>query len=303
MYTITVRYSFDHQPAMPGIVMAVLAPKKGERVLDVTTGLGGHSRLFAEAIGADGSLICLDADERNLHEAERRLSSYPCKKNFMHSNFRDLPCGIDSVDVIFADLGLSSPHLDDASRGFSFRNDATLDMRFDQSIGGTAAECIAEKSIDELSRILRDFGEVRQSFGIARHLKEQNPSTTFQLKQCVQDICGYKTPSILPQVFQALRIAVNDEMGALESLLSTASVLLPPTGRIGIISYHSLEDRMVKRRFRDLTTTERDTITGQNVGAAPFELLTKKALQPDAHEIEQNPRVRSAKFRAIRRIV
>ncbi len=275
----------------------------GETVLDVTLGLGGHAKEFAEAVGESGQLIAIDADVENMEEAKRRLLDVPAQKTFYQGNFRDLATlSFPSVDIILADLGLSSPHVDDASRGFTFREDAPLDMRYDRSgEGQTAASLIEELTEQELTDTFRKYGEFKQAYKLACKLKETFPTTTGELKKIVEEVCGRFAPSVLPQVFQALRIAVNDEMGALEALLQAGPALLKPKGRMGIISYHSLEDRMVKQTFKELAEPIKNELTGKVAVEAPFEILTKKPVSPTEAEMKKNPRARSAKFRALQR--
>lgn len=290
-------------------VFDVVLPQEGETVLDVTLGLGGHAKTFAERIGATGLLICLDADSQNMDDAKAVLKGVPCKTQFIHSNFSELPhLNLPKVDILFADLGLSSPHLDDGERGFSFRTNAPLDMRFDRTKGETAAELLARSSFEDIRAMLREFGELREAGYIARAIEEKNASaepvsTTLDLVDCVTKAVGWRAPQLLPRVFQSVRMAVNDELGALQTLLSFGPTLLKPGGRMGIISFHSLEDRMVKQTFREMCAVEKDEITGQDKTAPAFELLTKKSLAPSTQELEANPRARSAKFRAIRKVL
>jgi len=292
----------EHIPVLLSEVIDLLKPQQGERVLDVTLGLGGHASAFLERIGSDGEFIGLDTDEENLRSAEKLLDVHSQQLKLMHENFRDIrQLQLPEVDVIFADLGLSSPHIDDPQRGFTFRNDAPLDLRFDRTKGQTVAELIAASSEQELTHILRVYGEVRQARKLALAMKEVPMETTFNLKECVERICGYRAPSILPQVFQALRIAVNDELDALKVLLEEGPRLLKSGGRIGVISYHSLEDRMVKQAFRALVEPRKNEQTGAIEQEADFILLTKKPIRPSAEEIERNPRSRSARFRVLLR--
>lgn len=290
-----------------GGVFAILQPQKGESVLDATLGLGGHGEEFLRAIGLAGRLFGLDADAENLRAAEVRLRSVASQCTFVHGNFRSVASfGFPPLDVIFADLGLSSPHLDDPARGFTFREDAPLDLRFDRSRGKPASELLRAVDEEGLYRVLREYGELRESRRIAKALfsearRGDAPQRTSELRAVIERLCGYRAPSILPQVFQALRIAVNDEIGALEDFLRDAPRLLKSGGRLGVISYHSLEDRRVKEAFRALTTPAKDERTGADVAPAPFRLLTRKPVAPSEAEIADNPRARSAKFRAIRK--
>ncbi len=290
-----------HIPVLETTVLEVLSPAPGETVLDVTLGLGGHALRMLDAVGPTGRLIGLDADTKNLQLAQQRLEGRGVSE-LHHANFRDLPAlKLPPVDVLLADLGLSSPHVDDPTRGFTFRTDAPLDLRFDQSTGETATELMERSSAEELFEIFRTYGEFPGGARLGRALAGKNTPTTFALKQIVENTFGFQAKSVLPQVFQALRIAVNDELGALDILLEVGPKLLCDGGRMGVISYHSLEDRAVKQTFRTLTSQEKDPITGKALGPATFELLTRRPLVPSQDEITQNPRARSAKFRVIRR--
>lgn len=292
---------FSHVPVLHTTVLSVLSPRNGECVLDVTLGLGGHALSFLEAIGSEGKLIGLDTDERNLTVAKKQLEGRGVME-FFHASFRDLPqMNLPKVDIIFADLGLSSPHLDDPSRGFSFRSDGPLDMRLDASTGITAQELIAQSSAEELGHIFADYGQFAGSMRLGRTLAGSQIATTFALRDAVEKAFGFKGKALLPQVFQALRIVVNRELKALEILLKYGPTLLAPNGRMGIISFHSLEDRAVKHTFRSLTTAPKDPVTGKIAHPADFTLLTPHALAPSPDEISGNPRSRSAKFRAIQR--
>lgn len=293
---------FRHTPVLHTAVLTLLAPKRGETVLDVTLGLGGHAKSFLERIGPTGRLLALDADSENLVEARRTLGEGEEQSDLRHGNFRNLRSfGFSPVDILFADLGLSSPHIDDPSRGFSFRSSSPLDLRFDRTTGMTAARLIAISTEHELAEVLRRYGEVPGARLLARAMKEGDIQTTFELKACVERVRGYRAPAELPRVFQALRIAVNDELGALRILLQEGPKLLKPGGRMGVISYHSLEDRLVKDAFRALAAPAKDVTTGAVRAQAPFTLITKKPVCPDASEIEANPRARSAKFRVLLR--
>jgi 16S rRNA (cytosine1402-N4)-methyltransferase len=290
-----------HIPVLSAEVLELLAPRAGETVLDVTVGLGSHAATFLKAIQPGGRLVGFDADTENLEAASRNLRQWERSVELRHVNFREIAAaGLPPVDIIFADLGLSSPHVEEPHRGFTFRADAPLDLRYDRTRGETAAEMIARASEQELSEILRSYGEVRQHRRIARVLKEHPVETTMDLRRCVEQAAGYRAPAILPQVFQAFRIAVNDELGALETLLSEGPTLLRPGGRMGVISYHSLEDRMVKQTFRALALPVKDSLTGKIKALANVELLTKKPVVPSPEEIARNPRARSARLRGIR---
>jgi len=296
----------EHTPVLLTEVLNLFAPAKGKRMLDVTLGLGGHAAALREQCGDDSFLVGLDADDRNLAKAADLLP----KENtlLLHTNFSQLPSCLPKekreFDIILADLGISSPHLDDPTRGFSFRFDAPLDMRLDQSQGEPATMMIASLDRESLIRIFRDYGEVTQSHRLVDEMiarRRTDPiRTTFALAKATIHSYGQKRGGdILPQVFQALRIAVNGELDALNVLLKEAPKLLAPKGRLAIISFHSLEDRMVKNAFKNLTVPLTDPLTGQDISMPAFELLTKKPLTPSLSEVQHNPRSRSARLRAI----
>ncbi len=286
-------------------ILGVLRPQRGESVLDVTLGLGGHTLSFLEATGTEGKVTGVDADTENMDLAKQRIGD---RKNFfaVHCNFRDVSRLGQTFDVVFADLGVSSPHLDDPTRGFTFRASAPLDLRYDRTSGQMASELLASMEEHQITTMLRMYGELseakRLARSIAKAVEEGKMQTTDDLRAVVESTVGYRAPKLLPQVFQALRIAVNDEIGALQSLLEALPIILRPGGRAGFISYHSLEDRLVKQTFRAMTTPEKDEQTGAISKEADYSLLTRKAIVPSDDEIARNPRSRSAKFRAIRRL-
>ena len=302
LYKKCVRYTafMHHESVLLSEVLALLSPKPGERVCDVTLGLGGHAAALIACAEPGGTLIGLDADEKNLEEAKKRLQSSKVSVELHHANFRDIVSVLQApVDVLFADLGVSSPHFDDPERGFSFRNDGPLDLRFDQTSGMSAAEWIAVSDEGVIAQALNDWGELRGAGRIANAIVRRQPKTTKALQECVEEALGWRAKAAMAQVFQAVRIAVNDEMQALQSLLAAGPRLLRPGGRFGVISYHSLEDRLVKQAFRALVTVQKDPHTGQDIETAMYRLLTKKAVVPGEEEIERNPRARSAKLRVI----
>ncbi len=293
-----------HIPVLQETVLQVLSPASGERVLDCTLGLGGHSAAFLEASAPGGTLTALDADTQNLVIARERLRSFGDRAQLIHANFRDVAAlQLGTFDVVFADLGLSSPHVDDPDRGFSFRTDGPLDLRYDRMSGRTASDLIAASTEDDLVSLIHDLGEVHQYVRpLARLIAGTRIDTTFQFRAKVEEIFTYRTPGILPRLFQALRIAVNDELGALGALLGAIPTLLHAGGRAGILSYHSLEDRMVKHALKALCEPTKDLLTGRVTDDALCVLRTKKAIIPDARELAENPRSRSVKFRALQRI-
>ncbi|MEM1215097.1 MAG: 16S rRNA (cytosine(1402)-N(4))-methyltransferase RsmH [Bacteroidota bacterium] len=295
-----------HEPVMASQCIEQLAIQPDGTYVDVTFGGGGHSRLILEQLGENGRLVAFDQDEdaqANLPEDERLV--------FAPANFRYLQrylrlYGIKQVDGILADLGVSSHQLDVAERGFSFRFEADLDMRMNQSDGPTAAEILAHTAVDELQYVFGTFGEVRNARTLAKRIaeaREEQPIERIgELVAIAEPLAFGKPNRYLAQVFQALRIAVNDEMGALEDMLTQATEVLAPGGRFVAMSYHSLEDRMVKNVLK----------TGQVSGEQikdfygriyrPFRILTKKPLEAEAAEVATNPRARSAKLRVGERL-
>jgi len=294
-----------HTPVLPREVIEILDPRPGESILDVTVGLGGHASAFLREIGLSGKFVGLDADEENLEEVRKVWKVRKVRNGtLIHANFRDLwELQLGAFDVIFADLGLSSPHLDELERGFTYSSDAPLDMRYDRTAGKTAADILNRASAVTLRDIFRDFGELREAAKLAkvvvsaRRSKEMGRSA--DLREVAVRVYGNREMYFLSQIFQALRIAVNDELGALQAFLAEGPNMLVPGGRMGVMSYHSLEDRMVKQAFRDLTTPEKHPLTGAPLSPPLFELLTKKPIVSSEAEIAENPRSRSARLRAI----
>ncbi|HLC75843.1 MAG TPA: 16S rRNA (cytosine(1402)-N(4))-methyltransferase RsmH [Candidatus Peribacterales bacterium] len=294
----------SHTPVLLREVIDHLHPQSGETVIDLTVGLGGHAKAFSEKIGSKGKLIGLDADEKNLAEATKNIA----EKNvqFLHVNFRELPTlNLPLCDILFADLGLSSPHIDDPQRGFTFREDSPLDCRFDQTHGEPASLLLERASEEELVRIFGEYGELRFARTLAQEIMARRAPQAFgrssDLVRAVEKVFSWKAKKVLPQIFQALRIAVNDEMGALSILLDYGPSLLKPGGRFGIISYHSLEDRMVKRRFQELAGIPGSGVFKTALVPTSYTLLTKKPVQPTMEEIQRNPRSRSAVFRILQK--
>jgi 16S rRNA (cytosine1402-N4)-methyltransferase len=272
-------------------------PAVGFRALDATVGAGGHSAALLERSAPDGYLVGLDADPGALRLATDRLAPYMGRFELHQRNFAELgQLGLEPVDAVVMDLGLSSMQLDTSERGFSFQGHEPLDMRFDPSgTGETAAELLNQASEAELERILRDFGEEPRARRVARAIgarrARQPLVTTDDLVAAVISALGPARGRTHPatRTFQAVRIAVNAELEALEAGLAAAVDVLKPGGRIAVISFHSLEDRIVKWRFRAWADEGRLTI------------LTKKPRVPDDDEQRRNPRARSAKLRVAER--
>lgn len=291
-----------HIPVLQTTVRTMLRVNAHERVLDVTLGLGGHAKTFLEDSAPDGELVGIDADRDNLAIARRRLQPFGERVRLLHANFGSLETLQQGMfDVIFADLGLSSPHIDDPARGFSFRFNGPLDLRFDRSIGSSASERILLSPLQDLTDALRTFGELPGAYRLATLMKQRLPQTTEELRSCVTDTFAWRAPALMSQVFQAIRMWVNDELAALEELLKTGPRLLHPSGRMAVISYHSLEDRLVKHAFRSLSMPQKDAVTGRPLSTPSYMLITRKPVRPTEQEIASNPRSRSALLRIILR--
>jgi 16S rRNA (cytosine1402-N4)-methyltransferase len=283
--------TFSHIPVLPQEVIEGLVVRPGGHYLDATVGGGGHTRLILEAV-PDVRVTAIDQDEDALAAARKELAEFGEKITFIHSNFAAYKYPSNTFDGILADLGVSSYHLDRPERGFSFRHEAKLDMRMDTSQSLTAADVVNEWDEAELANIFFTYGEERLSRRIAKRIVEQRPfHTTTELAQAIASSVPpkYRYGRIHPatRVFQALRIVVNDELKSLETFLAKAPQALIPSGRIAIISFHSLEDRLVKHSFRN---------------SSLLQVLTKKPITAQEEEIVNNPRARSAKMRIAQRV-
>lgn len=295
-----------HLPVMAQQCIDQLQIKADGVYVDVTYGGGGHSKLILEQLGPQGRLLAFDQDadaKANLIADERLL--------FAPANFRHLKrylrlYGISGVDGVLADLGVSSHQLDVPERGFSFRFEAELDMRMNTADGPTAADVLARTAVDELQYVFGTYGEVRNARTLAKRIaeqREQQPITKVgELVALAEPLSFGKPNRYLAQVFQALRIAVNDEMGALEEMLDQATEMLKPGGRLVAMSYHSLEDRMVKNVLKSGKVS--GTVIKDFYGhiTRPYRIVTKKPLEADAEELAENPRARSAKLRVGERL-
>ncbi|MEO8067750.1 MAG: 16S rRNA (cytosine(1402)-N(4))-methyltransferase RsmH [Flavobacteriales bacterium] len=274
--------------------------------VDVTFGGGGHSQAILARLGAKGRLIAFDRDADAWKNAldDPRFALVRSDFRWIKNHLRFLQAL--PVDGLLADLGVSSHQFDAAARGFSFRFDGPLDMRMDQRTKRTAAQLLASVDEVELTRILRTYGEVDDARRVATTViaEQRNGAmrTTRELVAALQPFTrGFGKEKILPQVFQALRIAVNDELGSLEKLLEHCGAIIKPGGRLAIISYHSLEDRMVKNWMRSGSadgTQDKDVFGNVK---RPFSPSTGKATAPTAEEIDRNPRARSARLRTAER--
>jgi 16S rRNA (cytosine1402-N4)-methyltransferase len=282
----------SHVPVMPGEALHWLALSPGHVIVDCTTGAGGHSRLIAERVQPGGRVVCLDQDPAMLDIARPVLEGLPA--TLVHAPFSQLPrvladLGVGRVDGVLADLGICSAQLDDAGRGFSFSQEGPLDMRMNPGELEPAAVLLNRISEYDLANIIFRYGEERHSRRIARRIVEARKKgrieTTGQLADLVRSCVPRGKGSIDPatRTFQALRIAVNEEMRELERLLENLPRVLKPGGRAVLISFHSLEDRPVKMAFRDHDT---------------WDELTRKPVTAGDDELAANPRARSAKLRA-----
>jgi 16S rRNA (cytosine1402-N4)-methyltransferase len=289
-----------HDPVMVSETVALLAPARGGLFVDCTVGLGGHARALLEA-GAS-RVLGLDRDPEALRIARARLDAFGDRVELVHADYRDLGRVLDEHQITgvhgaLADLGVSSMQLDAEGRGFSFRRDEPLDMRMDRSQGQTAAALLATVEEESLANVIFQHGEERFSRRIARAIVEarvRTPiSTTGQLADIVRRAMprrGYQRIDPATRTFQALRIWVNRELEDLDAFLAGACQRLLVGARLAVISFHSLEDRIVKHTFRALAQ-----------GRAALRILTKRPVVPDDDELTRNPRARSAKLRAIER--
>ena len=294
-----------HIPVMAEEVLFWLNQESTKLYLDCTVGYSGHAERILEAKGSGSRLIGLDRDAAAISASRERLARFGDRVLLLHGHFVDLKqhlavSGIRQVDGILFDLGVSSPQLEDPARGFSFEEDSLLDMRMDQSMSGTAADLINRWPEAQLADTIFQFGGERFSRRIARaivHMRERHPLTT--TKELVSVIEGavpanYRHGRIhcATRTFQAFRIAVNQELDCLEPALRDAVDALSPGGRLCVISFHSLEDRIVKRTFRALSGKDNPSLI----------VLTKKPQVPTREELHRNPRSRSAKLRAAQRV-
>ncbi len=306
-----------HLPVMPRECVRELAIQAGDVVVDCTAGAGGHLRLFAEATGPGGRVVGLDRDRRAFaDDAAGGIAKAFSNVSLVHRPFSEIEAALHDqhlarVDVVFADLGVSSMQLDEGARGFSFRTDAPLDMRMDTSQGETAAALIERLSDTELADVIFQHGGETRSRKIARYIKDRRPTTTEGLASAVMSAVGGRRGSggkIHPatKTFQALRIAVNEELQQLDRLLEALPRVLREGGRAGFLTFHSLEDRAVKVLFK---TRRKYAASGPHrpgygpsdddapAAAGTFQQTTKKPLTASDDEVRDNPRSRSAKLR------
>ncbi len=295
--------SFKHTSVMLNEVIEYLALKEGDIVIDCTLGLGGHSEAILKKIGPTGKLIGLDLDSNAIELASQRLSEYKDQCYFFNENFRNINkileiLNVQKVNGILLDIGISSFQLDSSDRGFSLRSDGPLDMRMDQNSKISAFDLVNSLSEQELSNILKNYGEERWHKRIAQNIvlaRRSNPiKTTGELRQLIMKSSPVSSQKMkihpATRSFQALRIAVNCELDSLENFLNSCVDKLLPKARVAIISFHSLEDRIVKNKFRELAKADQ------------LNILTKKPLRPAQEEVNNNSRSRSARLRVAERI-
>ena len=305
-----------HRPVLVREVLQTLAVRSGDTVVDATVGCGGHAAAILEKMGGQGRLLGIDRDEEALAAARRRLARWGTQVLLVHGNFVEV-CdmararGIRIADGVILDLGVSSLQLDSPRRGFSLLRDGPLDMRMDASAGRTAADLVNELEEAELRALLLEFGEERNAGAIARAVVRERSSapirTTARLALVVEKASGGRRGRLHPatRTFQALRIAVNDELSSLERGLSGGLALLRPGGRMAVISFHSLEDRIVKRFFARHVGRWESLQAGGRAWRGERPAVTRvspKPLTPSAEEIGENQRSRSAKLRAVERV-
>ena len=307
-----------HAPVLLDETLELLTPRAGATLVDGTLGPGGHTEALLEAVGPSGTVFGIDRDRQALASATERLARFGDAFRPLHGDHRELrellaAAGLSEVDGLLLDFGLSSLQLDDPGRGFSFSKDGPLDMRMDRAAGPTAAELLASASEEELRRILWSFGEERFARAIARAIvrrrEQQLLTRTGELSQLVQGVLGGRARRyrIHPatRTFQALRIAVNRELEYLAELIDGATAVLRRGGRLALISYHSLEDREVKRALRSLAHRCTCPPRLPVCGCGREDLLrgvTGRPVRPSDDEVARNPRARSARLRVAERL-
>ncbi|HTL54839.1 MAG TPA: 16S rRNA (cytosine(1402)-N(4))-methyltransferase RsmH [Candidatus Limnocylindrales bacterium] len=306
---------FVHKPVLAAEVLAALKPTSAGCYVDGTLGGAGHAAAILATSSPTGWLFGCDRDGAAVEAARRRLSQFEGRFELRQGNFADLESWVPlaSCDGVLLDLGVSSPQLDQAERGFSFQREGPLDMRMDRRQPLTAAELVNTAAQEELARIFWEFGGEREARRFARALvreREGQPLTsTRQLAEVIERLSPGRGRKVHPatRVFQALRIAVNDEIGSLERGLAGGLKLLRPGGRLAVITFHSLEDRLVKNfgrvRARDYTFTGGVDVPELREPRAPeLKWVTRKAITPGENELAENPRARSAQLRVMEKL-
>ena len=308
---------FEHVPVLFNEVMEALDIKPDGIYVDGTVGGGGHSSGICQRLTEDGMLIAVDRDREALAAAENRLKEYSCRKRFVHANYSDVEAIAEAagkkVQGILLDLGVSSYQLNNPERGFSYMQDAPLDMRMDDSDRFTAYDIVNGYSRDELTRMIREYGEERWASRIAefivRERAEAPIDSTGRLTEIIKAAIPAKArrtgPHPAKRTFQAIRIEVNDELGHLREAVEKLPDLLESGGRIAIITFHSLEDRIVKTEFErrlDPCTCPKDFPVCVCGKVADVKRVTRKPIAPSEEETETNPRARSAKLRVLEKL-
>ncbi|MDO4500655.1 MAG: 16S rRNA (cytosine(1402)-N(4))-methyltransferase RsmH [Erysipelotrichaceae bacterium] len=290
--------------------LKLLDVKENGVYIDGTLGRGGHSKKILEKLKG-GRLYCFDLDEQAIKESKENLKDYD-NVTYIHDNFKNMNKYVSGVDGILLDLGVSSPQFDEGDRGFSYRFDGPLDMRMNQEGDLTAYKVVNTYSKEELEKVFWNYGEEKFSRSIAAKIIEKRAEapikTTFELVDVIKSALPAKVLNKkghpAKQCFQALRIEVNGELDSLNQFLEVFPDMLNKDGKVAIITFHSLEDRLVKRRFKDLSTVEDDKRIYKlpsEIEEADFELLNRKALIATDEELENNPRSKSAKLRGLRK--
>ncbi len=302
-----------HQPVLYKEIIHALQPKRGGRYIDGTLGAGGHARGILEASAPDGQLLGLDVDLQALALARKNLAPYEERIHLAQASYTSLSTQMallqwDAVDGIVLDLGASSMQFDTPERGFSFLHDAPLDMRFGPHVLQTAADLVNKYSERELADLIYQYGEERDSRKIARAIVKARPlHTTRELVAVIESVSPRRGARVHPatRTFQALRIAVNEELTSIEEVLPQAVSALKSAGRLAVISFHSLEDRIVKDFFReqskDLVNPPYERIYEEE-RTATLKEVNRKPIMPSDDEIKNNPRARSAKLRIVEKI-
>jgi len=311
--------TYGHRPVMLAEVIDHIAPGPGGVYIDATVGGGGHAHRLAEAAGPGGRVLGIDRDPAALEASSERLARFGSRVRLVHARFGEIgrvaeEAGFVPADGILFDLGLSSGQIDPQERGFSYQGEGPLDMRMDPTAGGpTAADLVNNLSEGELARIILEYGEERWASRIAAFVvraRAREPIRTADrlvevIKRAVPAGARRSGPHPARRTFQALRIAVNDELGEIERALGQVPGLLKSGGRVAVIAYHSLEDRLVKRFFR---AEEKGCVCPPDLPEcrcgrrSTLRVLTRKPVRPGPREVEQNPRSRSARLRAAERL-
>ena len=313
-----VETGFTHQTVLLHETIDLLQVRNEGVYVDGTLGGGGHTRALLEACAPSGQVVAIDQDQTALDHAQIWGQSYGDRLRIVKGNFRELPrildqLGIQRVDGVICDLGVSSPQFDEGERGFSYHQEAQLDMRMDDQATKTAKDLLNQWDASELAKIFRDYGEEKWAARVAERIvfarKQKMIETTTELVDLIKaaiPVAARRTgPHPARRIFQALRIAVNDELGALEQLLADVPDCLNTNGRVAVISFHSLEDRIVKKAFQWEATgcicpPRLPQCVCQHV--ARFKVITRRPVLPSEEEVAENPRARSAKLRVAEKL-